>query len=526
MKFAYSKLFVIIGITLSLFGCQAGERRFEPQTLRINISAEPPSLDWVITTDSTSFDVISNLMVGLTRYTQKLTCAPACAESWEVLNGGTLYRFHIRPNALWTDGKPVTAYDFEYAWRRLLNPKTGAQYAYFLYDIKNAFAYNTGALKDEAQLGIRCPDRLTFEVELAKPAAYFIYLTAFCPSYPERQDIVEKWGNHWTDPEHLVSNGPFVLSKWEHEYKIELKSNPRFYGGEPPVHTLKMFMIPESATAFALYENDQLDFVDNRSFSTPDVQRYRNSPEYRSAALLRGNYIGFNVLKKPFDDARVRRAFAMAIDRSVFPRILRRGEKPEYAWIPPELMGYSPASGCRFDPAQARQLLAEAGFAGGKNFPQVALLYPNREDTRVVVEAIQDELKRNLGVRIDLVNQEWRVYLETLQRDAPPIYRGSWGADYPDPETFMNLFTTHNGNNSTRWSDAHYDQLLTQARGEQDPKERAQLYEKADTYLCKDNATIIPTYLSTQNAMVKPWVHGIELNALDMQFFNEVKIGD
>jgi oligopeptide transport system substrate-binding protein len=513
-------------ILICLSGCTSGQSHFVPDTLRINIAAEPPSLDSAITTDSTSFDVISNMMVGLTEYTQALKCAPACASSWEILNHGTVYRFHIRPNIRWSDGKPLTAYDFEYAWKRLLNPQTGAQYAYLLYDVKNAEAYNSGAIKDPNSLGISCPDPQTFVVELGRPAQYFIYLTAFCPTVPQRKDVIERWGTHWTDPEHIVCNGPFKLAKWAHEYKIELTANQNYYEGKQHLQAIRMFMIPEQSTAFALYENDQLDFVDNRSFSTPDVERCKNSPQYQQLPLLRGNYLGFNVQKKPFDSVLVRRAFTEALDRNVFPRILRRGERPQYTWIPPGLLGYNADSGARFDPDEARRLLAQAGYPDGKGFPRVELLYPNREDAKLVVESIQNQLKGKLKVNIVLVNQEWRVYLETLHRDPPAVFRASWGADYPDPETFMNLFTTHNGNNYDRFSDPKYDELLEKARSEQNEELRGQLYQQADAYLCKVQVPIAATFLSTQNVMVKPWVHGIKLNALDLQFFKNVTVGE
>jgi oligopeptide transport system substrate-binding protein len=526
MKPAFLKLLIVPFSILALASCALQNHRFEPDTLRVNLGAEPPSLDWSTATDSTSFDVVSNLMVGLTQYRSNLTVAPGCAKSWEILDHGKLLRFHLRDDALWSDGRPVVAYDFEYSWKRLLNPTTAAQYAYFFYDIVNAFEYNTGSVTDPEKVGVKALDDHTLEVRLKKAAAYFIYLTAFCPSYPQRRDLIEKWGSSWTDPGKLVSNGPFLLAKWQHEYKIELVANPRFVEGAPRVSKLKMFMIPEQVTAFSLYENNQLDFVDNRSFSTPDVRRCLNSPEYHNFPLLRNNYIGFNVNKAPFQDARVRQAFSMAIDRNVFPTILRRKERPSNSWLLPGLIGYSQGSGVSFNPEAAKQLLAQAGYPNGKGFPSVELLYPNREDTRLVVEAVQDQLKRNLNVSVQLLNQEWRVYLETLHRDPPPVYRGSWGADYPDPETFMNLFTTHNGNNSTGWSNSVYDALLDQASAEQDGAKRGALYERADALLCQEAAPITPTFQSTQNIMVKPWVHGIEPNAMDLQFFKTVRIGE
>jgi oligopeptide transport system substrate-binding protein len=528
----FNKFIAFVFCLYLLTACTQIKPSFEKDTLRINIGSEPPSLDWHVAVDSTSFDVVSNLMTGLTQYRPDLSCAPACAKNWEVLDKGKRYIFHLREDIFWSDGKRLTAHDFCYGWLRMLNPNTAAQYAYFLYDIENAFEFNTGKIKDESLVGVKALDDNTLEVKLKKPAAYFINLTAICPSYPMRKDIIEKWQDKWTDVEHMVVNGPFLLSRWEHEYKIELSANPNYFEGKPKLKKIKMFMIPEQATAFALYENNQLDFIDNRSFATPDVYRYKSSPEYLNVPLLRNNYIGFNVLKMPFADARIRQAISMAIDRSIFPLILRRNELPTSSWIPPSLSGYSKNSGFVYDVNKAKSLLAQAGYPSGKNFPKVSLLFPTREDTKLVMEAIQDQLKRNLNINIELVNQEWKVYLATLRRDAPPMFRSSWGADYPDPETFMNLFTSYSGNNDTSWKNTQYDKLIERAEAEQNSKLRAVLYARADRLLCHDQAVIAPTYLSTQNAMVKPWVHGIALNALDLQFFktvtidNEFKSGD
>lgn len=496
----------------------------EKDTMRINLGTEPPGLDWHINTDNTSFDVVCNMMVGLTQYKSDLSVEPSCAESWDILDGGKRYIFHLRKDVKWSDGKPVLSYDFDYAWRRLLNPSTAAPYAFFLYDIENAFEYNTGAIKDQSKLGIRCIDDYTLEVRLKKPASYFLTLTAICASFPMRKDIVEKFGNRWTEPGHMVVNGPFKLHDWKHEYKIELLSNPLYIRGEPKVKKIKMFMIPEQATAFALYENDQLDYIDNRSFPTPDVYKNRNSPEYRNFPLLRNNYIGFNVQKKPFDDARVRKAISYAIDRDIFGKILRRSEKPSYTWIPEGMLGHSKDSGPEYNPEKARQFLSEAGYPDGKGFPQVKILYPTREDVRLVMEAIQDQLKRNLNLQVELENMEWKVYLRKLRTDSPPIFRSSWGADYPDPETFANIFTSHNGNNDTKWKSAKYDKLIDEAEGELNQKRRGELYQKADQMVCKDECIIACTFLATQNIMTKPWLKGIAINALDLQFFKDAEI--
>lgn len=519
------RLFLCLGLALALSSC-ASRRTDGPEkdTLRINLAAEPPSLDWHVSTDNTSFDVVSNLMVGLTQYRNDLSCAPACAESWDVLDGGKRYVFHLRKNLKWSDGKPIVAQDFEYAWRRILDPATASSYSFFLYDVENGLEFNTGKLKDGSKLGIKSIDDLTFEVRLKKPASYFINMTAICASFPQRKDIIEKFGNRWTEPGNMVVNGPFVLKDWMHEYKIDLEANPLFFEGPPKIKKIKMFMIPEQATAFALYQNGQLDYIDNRSFPTPEVEEAKKTPEYKNFALLRNNYLGFNVTKKPFDDKRVRRAVSMSIDRTVFPKILHREEKPSYTWIPEGLLGYSSESGPKYDPEAARKLLAEAGYPDGKGFPKISILYPTREDARLVMESVQDQLKRNLNINPELTNQEWKVYLQKLRRDAPPIYRANWGADYPDPETFANIFTSYNLNNNTRWKNAEYDKLDEQATSEQDPKARAEIYKKMDRMVCRDEAVIACTFLATQNIMCKPWVEGIAVNPLDLQFFKDAKI--
>ena len=521
------RIFLIFSLVLAISSCGAKQADGpEKDTLRLNLAAEPPSLDWHVSTDNTSFDVVSNLMVGLTQYKNDLTCAPACAESWDIEDGGKRYVFHLRKGLKWSDGKPLVAQDFEYAWRRILNPATASSYSFFLYDVENGFEFNTGAVKDPSKLGIRCIDDHTFEVRLKKPASYFLNMTAICASFPQRKDIIEKFGNRWTEPGNMVVNGPFVLKDWMHEYKIDLEANPHFFEGPPKIKKIKMFMIPEQATAFALYQNGQLDYIDNRSFPTPEVEEAKKSPEYKNFALLRNNYLGFNVTKKPFDDKRVRLAVSMSIDRSVFPKILHREEKPSFTWIPQGLLGYDRESGPPYDPAAARKLLAEAGYPDGKGFPQISILYPTREDARLVMESVQDQLKRNLNINPELTNQEWKVYLQKLRRDAPPIYRANWGADYPDPETFMNIFTSHNLNNNTRWKNAEYDKLDEQATGELDRQKRAEIYKKMDRMLCREEAVIACTFLATQNIMCKPWVEGIAVNPLDLQFFKDAKINN
>jgi oligopeptide transport system substrate-binding protein len=314
------------------------------------------------------------------------------------------------------------------------------------------------------------------------------------------------------------------MKSWKHEYKLELEANPNYFDGVPKIKHLQIFMIPEQSTAFALYLSDQLDFLDNSSFPTPEVAKNASNPEYHNLALLKSYYVGFNVHKKPFDDKRVRLAISKAIDRSIFPKILRRQEKPIYCFIPKGLSGYVPLDPPEFNPEAAKKLLAEAGYPEGKGFPHVEILYPSREDVRLVVEDVQDQLKRNLGIQAELTNQEFKVYMNSLHRDPPPIFTGNWGADFPDPETFAGVFVSHNANNHTLWTNPQYDQLVSLAEAEQDPKKRIELYEKADHLLCAQEAAVACIYGATENIMVKPWVHGLDVNRIDLSFFKDVSV--
>lgn len=509
---------------LLLSGCAIKRSGPLKDTIRTNIGKEPPSLDPHLGADTPSYEVLSNLMVGLTQFNNDLQCVQGCASSWESYDGGSRYVFHLNPKVKWSDGRPVVAADFQYSWTRLLDPATAAPYAFFLYDVQNGLEFNTGKIKDASKLGIRCLDDHTFEVRLTKPASYFINLTALCATVPLRKDVVEKYGSHWTDPAHMIVNGPFMMKEWKHEYKLELIANPLYYEGESKLKKIQFFMVPEQSTAFALYLNDQLDCIDNSSFPTPEVARYVGNPEYRNIALLHTHYIGFNVHKKPFDDKRVRLAVSMSLDRSIFPKILRRQERGTNTFISDGLDGYVPLDPPHYDPVAARKLLAEAGYPAGKDFPHVEILYPSREDSRLIMEVVQDQLKRNLQLQVQLTNQEFKVYMNNLHRDAPPIFLADWGADFPDPETFAGVFVSHNANNHTLWTSPLYDRLVSKAEGEQDPAARIKLYEQADHLLCRDEAAIACLYHGTENMLIKPWVRGLVANQIDLLFFKDSSI--
>ena len=484
------------------------------QLFRVNLSTEPPSLDWSLATDHVSFNVIANLMVGLTEFDQQLKPAPVIARSWDILDGGRRIVFHLRDDVLWSDGKKVRAQDFEYSWKRLLDPKTASQYAYFLFDIENAQEYHERKLTDGSAVGVQAQDDFTLAVRLRHPASYFLAITTFEATFPQRQDIIEKFDSRWTEPENIVTNGPFLLSSWKHENEIQLSANPNYFRGRPSMAQVMMLMVKEKTTAVAMYEQGQLDFLDDHSIPALEKNRLAKQRGFKRVAQLRGEYYGFAVDRRPFHDPRVRKAFAMAIDRSIFPRILHGGEEPASSWIPPGMLAHNRKIGLSFNPPEARRLLREAGYPEGKGFPHVTLGYDSDEDRKLVAEAVQAMWQRNLGVVVALENQEWKVYLKKLQNDPFPVFRDGWGADYPDPDNFMKLFTSNSGNNHLRWKNNRYDQLVDSAAREFDARKRVKLYDEAQRILCETHLPMVPLYWRTESTLLNPQFTGLEMNSM------------
>ena len=490
------------------------------RVLRFNLRTEPPTLDWNLAADSASFTLIEQLMRGLTRLDHDLRLQPALARSWEASEGGRVWRFHLRRDVVWSDGEPLHARQFVDGWRRLLDPRTASEYAYFLFAVRGARAFNAGEV-DATRLGVSAPDAHTLEVELEEALVYFPALVSFMATYPIRRELIERHGNRWTDPENWVGLGPFRLKEWRHEYRIALDANPFYFAGRPWLDRVVAYMIDDFATELVLFEQGRLDLVE---LAPLEIPRYAGRPEYRRQPLLVGYYYGFNTRRAPFDDVRVRRAFAQAIDRERFPQLLRGGEKPSASWLPPGLLASNPGIGLAFDPARARALLAEAGVDPERLEPVVVGYNTNDPRHKLVGEAVQAMWSENLGVEVELQPREWKVYLKQLTVDPPAVFRLGWVADFPDPHNFMELFTSSSANNHTGWADAGYDALVERAAREPDPDERVRLYDEAQRILCERDVPIVPFFVSSLNLAVAPRVRGLKPNALNAYSFEEVSL--
>jgi oligopeptide transport system substrate-binding protein len=477
---------------------------------------DPP----LITAQATS-RVAYAVFEGLTAYNKRGEAGPGVAERWEISPDGLHYTFHLRHDALWSNGDPVTAEDFLYSWRRALLPETASEYAYQLYYVRGAKDFNEGKNKDFSSVGARAPDPYTIEVALENPTPFFLDLCAFTALLPVHRATVEKYADWATKPDHFVGNGAFTLSEWLPFDHLRIVKNPRYWDAAHV--SLKSVDILPSArpnTAFNFYATGLADvMIDKGLAPTPLIPELKKRPDFHAAPFLGNYFIRFNVKRKPFDDPRVRQAFSLAIDKDYLTeRITRAGEVPARSFVPPGAGGgYEPPPIYHRDADKARQLLAEAGYPKGEGFPVVYYLYRSDSDLdQDVAVELQSMFHRELGVTMQLARQEWTVLLDTQQRIDYDISRSSWVGDYNDPNTFMDMFVTDGGNNETGWSNKHYDELIAAAGRENDREKRFAIFREAEKILVSEEMPICPLYYYVGVEMFDAdRIGGLEANLLD-----------
>lgn len=484
------------------------------ETLRTNLSAEPPSLDWHKMTDTTSSEVVRNIMDGLTRFNlndPNLAVEPALAEKWESKDQKT-WTFTLRKDVKWTDGVPFTAQQVVDGWERLLNKSTGAQYAYFLFNIKNAKKYNMGEIKDFAQVGVKINADGNLVVELEKPQSYFPMLLNHGSTYPIRKELVAKNPDTWMRPENIQTLGTYKLKTWDNDKAIVLERNDGYYGEKAKTKFVLMRIVKEISTALKMFEKGQLDSVNE--VPSLEIARLKTMKEFKTVPSLGIYYFGFNVKKKPFDDVRVRKALNMAIDREEIVKLLNGGQTPINGWLPTGMFGYNASLGVKFAPEEAKKLLDEAGFKDRSKFPKFEIAFNTNENHQRVTENIQAQLKRNLGINVELKNLEWKSYNGLLRVDPPAIWRMAWIADFPDPDNFFSLITGDSENNHTNWKNPKFDALVDKAVQTADKGERQKIYDEAGKILTEVDVPVIPIYSYVNQSMVADRVKDYPLNAM------------
>lgn len=520
------KKIVIIGLVLLmalsavLAGCggsasnSASNSGNDKQVLNLNLIQEPPTLDPQKATDVVSIDILTEVLDGLTRYDKdgKIKPGSGLAKSWDISNDGLTYTFHLR-DAKWSDGNPITAQDFEYAWKRALDPNTASQYAYQLFYIKGAEEYNSGKGSAD-QVAVKALDDKTLQVTLKAPTPQFLGLTSFVTYLPLEKSIYEKYGDKvGTDPDKLVYSGPFVISQWNHEQSITLKKNKDYWDSSSvKLQTVNFSMIKDNNTLVQNYDNNTLDSI----FVPGDyIDKYKNSSEYSDKALATNWYVQFNTKSPVFKNADIRKAFTLAIDRKTFvEQVTKDGSIPAEAVVPPGVPGYNgdfrkEAGETYFkdnDVAQAKELLKKGmSELGISKLPTITLLGDDTDNAKKYDQALQQMWKQNLGVNVQIQNVAFKVRIDMMNKGNYDMVFAGWSADYNDPLTFLDMWETNNGNNSAFYSNPEYDKLIDEAKVNGDLKSRNDQLIQAEKILMND-MPIGPVYFQARPFVVKPYV--------------------
>jgi oligopeptide transport system substrate-binding protein len=465
--------------------------------------SEPESLDPALVTSMPDMRITKALFEGLLRLDGKTgRPAPALAQSWKVSPDGRVYTFDLRTNAVWSTGEPITSADVVYSWRRALAPATAADYAGELFYIKNAEAFYTGTIKDPAQLGIRAPDARTLEVELNSPAAFFPDLCCLPVLACVPQQAIEKHGDRWLMERPLPSSGPYELAAWRLNDRVRLHKNPRYWdAANTRSEVIDLLPTASPNTALNLYQTREADVIWDKDLVPVELMDVlMKRPDFHNFAFLGTYFYRFNVTRKPFDDPRVRRAFALATDKERITRKLTfGGEKPASHFVPDGVANYQSPQGLPFDPPQARRLLAEAGFSGGKGFPRFQYSFFSsaggaaKIQGKIAIE-LQQMWRQELGVEMELRQIERKIFYNAQSRLDYDVSASSWVGDYNDANTFLDLCLSNSGNNRTGWKSPRYDQLLEEANRQTELTRRAELLRQAETLLIVDAVPIVPIY--------------------------------
>jgi oligopeptide transport system substrate-binding protein len=502
------------------------------QTLHIGNLGDPNDLDPHICDSQQTFHIIMALFEGLTQYDAK-TCepVPAAAERWETSADGLTWTFHLRKNAKWSNGDPVTAQDFVWSFQRMLSPRLAAEYAYMLFILKNGEAYNTGKLTDPTQLGARAVDAFTLELTLEHPLTYLPAKLAHCCWFPVHRPTIEKFGKFdergvpWTRPGNLVGNGYFTLADWKPSQLVRgVKSQTYWDKDALKLNEVVFYPIENQDTEERAFRSGQLHVT--TEVPTPKIAVYRKErPEVMESGPAFATYFYFfNLARPPLDNVLVRRALSLAIDRDAIVKfITRAGQQPAGNFVPPNATGFTSRHTALTDIPTAKKLLAEAGHPDGNGLPKLEILYNTHQGHRSVAEAIQQMWKKNLGVEVSLHNQEAKVWADSTRQKNFQIARMGWVGDYIDPSTFLDTMTSDSGNNRTNWENAEYDRLIAEAKRTADEAKRFELYQRCEEILTQE-MPFAPIYFYTRTRLILPNVKGWHSNLLDIHPLKGVHI--
>ncbi len=526
---------VILAVALLLGGCGRRETPVDIANregiLLVSSGGDPTSIDPQLIQTLNDSHISIALFEGLTVPDPvTLEPKPGVAKSWEYDEKTLTWIFHLRAEAKWSNGDPLTAGDFVFSFQRMLTPELGADYANMLYPIKNAQNFNEGKLKDFSQVGVKALDDHTLQIQLEHPTGYFLelcYHQTYLPVHPptiKKFQAMTRRDSGWDKPETFVGNGPFVLTKYVLGDVVEVKKNPLYWNAAAiRLNGIRFYPIADVNAEERAFRNGALHITS--TLPPPRIPAYRDthSPYLRVMPVYGSYFYTFNTRKEkgPLNDARVRLALAMAIDRqALVDHVTRGGQIPSYTMTPPSDQ-YQPRAQIHEDVTEAKRLLAAAGYPDGRGFPSVELLYNSSDAHRAVAEYLQATWKKNLGIEVRLANAAVSAWLDRRHNADFNIIRAGWYGDYLDPSTFLDLFSSDNDMEQSGWKNEHYDQLILAARSEMDPAKRMEDFQQAEAILVAE-APVLPLYYYTTIILIRPEVRGYHNNVLDQHIYTDV----
>ncbi|MCH5584623.1 peptide ABC transporter substrate-binding protein [Shimazuella sp. AN120528] len=509
---------IILVLSMVLAACGGGGTdEASKNTLVLTDKSEPPNLDSAKSTDQVSFQILTNSLEGLMRLDKNLKPAPGIAKSYEVSSDKLTYTFHLR-DAKWSDGKAVTANDFEYAWKRALDPKTASEYAYILEPVKNAMEYNAGKAKAE-DVGVKALDAKTLQVTLKAPSPYFLELTTFSTFMPQREDIVKKYGDKFAlEAQNMVYDGPFSIDKWEHGVSVHLTKNSNYWDAKNvKLANAEVKFLNEESTRVNLYKTNKIDFTE---ITKDFADAFKSNPERFVLKESSAWYLELNQREGFLKNKKLRQAIELAIDKKTLTdAVLKTGSTPAGALVPPDIH----ATGDKkfrdiskeqvtYDPKKAKQLWEEGLKEEGlKNPVKIDLLGDNTTNAKDQMDFISDQLEKNLGVNVTVSAVTFKERLQRGKDGNFQLLLSGWGADYNDAMSYLDIFTTGQSYNRGKWSNAEYDALIQKSKNNPNFEARIQDLAKAEKILIDDQG-IAPLYYRTRLSLLKPYVKGAVWN--------------
>ncbi len=539
-----SLLAILVTASLILTSaCGTSVKGTGEQILRVNLAGEPAQVDPNRASWASERSVIMQVFVGLLGFNQDLSLRADVAKviptvaNKGISADGLTYTFKLRTNVTWSDGTKVTAKDFVYSIKRMLNPDLAAEYASFYFDIVGGLAYFSAPDKTDAEkttlknaIGVKAIDEYTLEIKLNDPLPTFLDLMALWPVYPVREDIITQFGDAWTNPPNYIGNGPYILTEWVHQDHMTFKPNPNYWGTKPKLAEIDFKMITDANAALAAYMNNELDI----SGVPVGTEKATMADATLSPQILRYNDLTtfafqFNVTKPPFDNKLVRQALSCAIDRQTLIDIRGGVGKVALSWIPPGMPGYDATLGSEyaFNVTKAKELLAQAGYNDVSKLPEIKFSYSDTAGNRTIAQFLQGQMQQNLGINITLDPQESKSFQEYINAGKHMWAWFGWGADYPDPDNWLpQLFGTGAGNNHTLYSNPTFDALAAKGLKELDNPTRLKDWADAQK-MVMDDAPIVTMFYRERFLLVKPWVKGLTTTGMDGQvagdmFYTEV----